>query len=157
MTRPIASSRSAATLTRTPQLWPWTGSSDPSYRRSWCAAEKWRVTVISNAIRPVYRGSPAQNPSAGGPLLLIAFEPLNFHASMRRYFPDLDHFQSAARSADIVPVYRQLLGDRLTPVTALELLGRSQHAFLLESVVGGEKLARHSFIATTPSLVYQVY
>jgi len=76
---------------------------------------------------------------------------------MRRYFPDLDQFRSAARSADIIPVYRQLLGDRLTPVTALELLGRSEHAFLLESVVGGEKLARHSFIATSPSLVYQVY
>src|SRR4051812_17901564 len=75
---------------------------------------------------------------------------------MRRYFPDFQEFRAAAAAADIVPVYRQLLGDRLTPVTALELLGREEHAFLLESVVGGEKLARHSFIATSPALVYQV-
>jgi anthranilate synthase component 1 len=54
-----------------------------------------------------------------------------------------------------VPVYRQLLADHLTPVTAFEVLGRDGNAFLLESVVGGEKIARYSFIATNPSLVYQ--
>jgi len=52
-------------------------------------------------------------------------------------------------------VYRQLLADRLTPVTAFEVLGRDAHAFLLESVVGGENIGRYSFIATSPSLVYQ--
>ena len=75
---------------------------------------------------------------------------------MRRYFPDLESFSASAPSADIVPVYRQLLGDRLTPVSAFDLLGRDEHAFLLESVVGGEKIARYSFIATSPSAVYQV-
>src|SRR5947207_16014176 len=75
---------------------------------------------------------------------------------MRRYFPEFATFQSATKSADIIPVYRQLLADRLTPVSAFEVLGRDPHAFLLESVVGGEKIARYSFIATAPSLVYQV-
>jgi anthranilate synthase component 1 len=75
---------------------------------------------------------------------------------MRRYFPDPDTFAIAAKDADIVPVYRQLLADRLTPVSAFEVLGRDTHAFLLESVVGGERIARYSFIATSPSLVYQV-
>src|ERR1043166_8462294 len=75
---------------------------------------------------------------------------------MRRYFPDLAAFCAAARDAAVVPVYRQLLADRLTPVSAFEVLGRDPHAFLLESVVGGEKIARYSFIATAPSLVYQV-
>ena len=73
---------------------------------------------------------------------------------MRRYFPDLQAFTSAAKTARIVPVYRQLLADRLTPVGAFELLGRKEHAFLLESVVGGEKIGRHSFIAAGPKLVY---
>ena len=74
---------------------------------------------------------------------------------MRRYFPDPASFATAAASADVVPVYRQLLADHLTPVTAFELLGRSaDHAFLLESVVGGEKIARYSFIATSPVAVY---
>src|SRR3954468_10475395 len=75
---------------------------------------------------------------------------------MRKYFPDLPSFTTAAKSADIVPVYRQLLADRLTPVTAFELLGRDAHAFLLESVIGNEKVGRYSFIATSPSKVYQV-
>ncbi len=75
---------------------------------------------------------------------------------MRRYFPDIDTFRATAQVADIIPVYRQLLADRLTPVSAFEVLGRDQHAFLLESVVGGDQVARYSFIATSPSLVYQV-
>jgi anthranilate synthase component 1 len=75
---------------------------------------------------------------------------------MRRYFPDLEGFLSATKDADIVPVYRQLLADRLTPVGAFQVLGRDPHAFLLESVVGGEQIARYSFIATAPALVYQV-
>src|SRR5437763_9796011 len=75
---------------------------------------------------------------------------------MPKYFADIDAFRTIAKQHDLVPVYRQLLGDHLTPVTAFEVLGRDDHAFLLESVVGGEKIARYSFIATAPSLVYQV-
>jgi anthranilate synthase component 1 len=75
---------------------------------------------------------------------------------MRRYFPTLEEFTAAAGSAGIIPVYRQLLADHLTPVSAFEVLGREQHAFLLESVVGGEKIGRFSFIAAGPKLVYQV-
>ncbi|MBV8781718.1 MAG: anthranilate synthase component I [Phycisphaerae bacterium] len=73
---------------------------------------------------------------------------------MRHYFPDLDGFRAAAKNAQIIPVFRQLLADRLTPVTAFEVLGRDSHAFLLESVIGGEKIGRFSFIATSPSMVY---
>src|ERR1700730_11066349 len=75
---------------------------------------------------------------------------------MRRYFPEYSDFVGAAREADIIPVYRQLLADCLTPVSAFQVLGRDEHAFLLESVVGGERIARYSFIATGPSAVYQV-
>ena len=76
---------------------------------------------------------------------------------MRRYFPTFDEFSSiAATGAKIIPVYRQLLADRHTPVTAFEVLGREQHAFLLESVIGGEKIGRYSFIAAGPQTVYQV-
>src|SRR5213082_481334 len=76
---------------------------------------------------------------------------------MRRYFPDFEGFSAAAKNAEMVPVYRQLLADRLTPVSAFEVLGRDPHAFLLESVVGGEQVARHSFIASSPSLVYTAF
>jgi anthranilate synthase component I len=76
---------------------------------------------------------------------------------MRRYFPTPEEFAAVAGSgATIIPVYRQLLADRLTPVTAFEVLGRERHAFLLESVIGGEKIGRFSFIAAGPQTVYQV-
>jgi len=75
---------------------------------------------------------------------------------MARYFPDESGFAKLAEAADIVPVYRQLLADHLTPVTAFELLAEGDHAFLLESVVGGEKIGRYSFIATRPAVVYSV-
>jgi anthranilate synthase component 1 len=75
---------------------------------------------------------------------------------MRRYFPTAEEFGAMAGEAQIIPVYRRLLADRLTPVTAFEVLGRDRHSFLLESVIGGEKIGRYSFIAASPRLVYQV-
>jgi anthranilate synthase component 1 len=75
---------------------------------------------------------------------------------MPRYFPNLEEFHSIAKEADLIPVYRQLLADHLTPVTAFELLGRQEHALLLESVVGNEKIGRYSFIASAPKLTYHV-
>ena len=76
---------------------------------------------------------------------------------MSRYFPDFPAFEAATKDAQLIPVYRQMMADHHTPVSAFELLAhRSQHAFLLESVVGGEKIARYSFIATNPTVLYQV-
>jgi anthranilate synthase component 1 len=75
---------------------------------------------------------------------------------MARYFPDAKGFEALAGSFDLIPVYRQILGDRLTPVTAFEVLGRDEHAFLLESVIGGDRIGRYSFIATGPSVIYFV-
>jgi anthranilate synthase component 1 len=75
---------------------------------------------------------------------------------MPRYFPDAQSFAKIAETADLIPVYRRILGDHLTPVTAFEVLGRDEHAFLFESVVGGERIGRYSFIATGPSLLYFV-
>jgi len=74
---------------------------------------------------------------------------------MARHFPDYTTFATRATGAEIIPVYRQLLADWLTPVSAFAALARdAEHAFLLESVVGGEKIARYSFIATNPARVY---
>jgi len=76
---------------------------------------------------------------------------------MPRYFPEFEEFERIVTAgAQVVPVWRQLLADRLTPVTAFELLGGGTHGFLLESVVGIEKIGRYSFIATSPRFVYQV-
>jgi anthranilate synthase component 1 len=74
---------------------------------------------------------------------------------MPRYFPDFETFSRLAANHDVIPVYRQLLADRLTPPSAFQILStHASHSFLLESVVGGENIARHSFIATNPVLTY---
>ncbi|MGC4030449.1 MAG: anthranilate synthase component I [Tepidisphaeraceae bacterium] len=76
---------------------------------------------------------------------------------MPRYTPDEAKFTELAETHDIVPVYRQLLADHLTPVSAFELLSRDEpNAFLLESVVGGVNVGRYSFIATRPAFTYTV-
>ncbi len=66
----------------------------------------------------------------------------------RLSFEEYERFSAAGGS---VPVYREIPGDLLTPVSAfLALEPRSERAFLLESVVGGERLARYSFLGRDP-------
>ncbi|MEM8875447.1 MAG: chorismate-binding protein [Planctomycetota bacterium] len=73
-----------------------------------------------------------------------------------RYAPDFDTFaQLAADGYTTIPVHRRLLGDALTPVSAFARVRGNGHAFLLESVVGGERVGRHSFIAFDPVAVYE--
>ena len=79
-----------------------------------------------------------------------------YAAAMSRYAPDFEMFAALAREGFArIPVHRRLLSDRLTPVGAFALLGNGPHAFLLESVVGGERVGRHSFIATDPVDLYE--
>jgi anthranilate synthase component 1 len=68
------------------------------------------------------------------------------------YLPEFDAFRRLASGKKFVPVYRRLLSDALTPVTAFGLLDGGAHACLFESVVGGEKVGRYSFLAFEPFL-----
>ena len=67
--------------------------------------------------------------------------------------PTLDEFVAKARPGAIVPVYREILADLETPVSAFLKVGNRPHAFLLESVEGGERIGRYSFVGGTPALV----
>ena len=49
-----------------------------------------------------------------------------------------------------MPVYREIVADLETPVSAFLKVNRGGNSFLLESVEGGERLARYSFIGTEP-------
>jgi anthranilate synthase component I len=69
---------------------------------------------------------------------------------MPRYHPDYDTFARLAQNAQWVPVYRRLLGDTLTPVSAFHKIDAGASACLFESVVGGEKVGRYSFLAADP-------
>jgi anthranilate synthase component 1 len=67
-------------------------------------------------------------------------------------YPDLEGFKALSSKGNLIPVYREILADTETPVSAALKLGGSP-SFLLESVVGGEKWARYSFLGSKPSKV----
>jgi anthranilate synthase component 1 len=64
--------------------------------------------------------------------------------------PDFEAFARLARGSMLVPVYRRLVGDSLTPVSAFHKIDAGRCACLFESVVGGEKVGRYSFLAANP-------
>src|SRR4030042_3822362 len=67
-------------------------------------------------------------------------------------YPDLESFKSLSVRGNLIPVYREILADTETPVSAAMKLGGSP-SFLLESMVGGEKWARYSFLGSRPSRI----
>jgi anthranilate synthase component 1 len=67
-----------------------------------------------------------------------------------------DEVRRLLTRAPLVPVFREILSDALTPVTAYRLLAPTGPAFLLESVEGGERLGRYSFVAAEPLAVITV-
>ncbi len=68
------------------------------------------------------------------------------------HLPDLNSFCELAVQTGLVPVYRQLVSDTLTPVSAYCRIADGDCAFLFESVVGGERVGRYSFVGSGPFL-----
>jgi anthranilate synthase component 1 len=69
--------------------------------------------------------------------------------------PDFTAFRQMAEQANVVPVYREILGDLETPVSAYKKLRDQGPSYLLESVEGGEKWGRFSFLGFNPSLILE--
>ena len=69
------------------------------------------------------------------------------------YYPTLDEVRQLKKYGNLIPVYHEIMADLETPVSAYLKVARGNYSFLLESVEGGERLARYSFIGTEPSLV----
>ena len=67
--------------------------------------------------------------------------------SESRVYPSLSELGRMASTAHYAPIYREVLADVETPVSALLKLGAGPGSFLLESVEGGEFVARYSFVA----------
>ena len=68
--------------------------------------------------------------------------------------PDYKEFSRLAREATLVPVTKSVTADLQTPVSAfLAIAGRERRAFLLESVEGGEKIGRYTFLGAHPYMV----
>jgi anthranilate synthase component 1 len=65
-----------------------------------------------------------------------------------------DEFRELATRGTFVPVYKEIVADLLTPVSAfLKIAEHSDYAFLLESVEGGEQVGRYSFLGKDPFLI----
>ena len=64
--------------------------------------------------------------------------------------PTLEEVKEMAGQGNLVPVYREINADLDTPVSAYLKVARPPYSFLLESVEGGERIARYSFIGTEP-------
>jgi anthranilate synthase component 1 len=69
---------------------------------------------------------------------------------MSSYYPSLEEVKGLAGQGNLVPMYREINADLETPVSAYLKIAQAPYSFLLESVEGGERLARYSFIGTEP-------
>ena len=69
------------------------------------------------------------------------------------YYPTLDEVRRLKKHGNLVPIYCEIMADLETPVSAYLKIARGNYSFLLESVEGGERLGRYSFIGTEPSFV----
>ncbi len=71
------------------------------------------------------------------------------------YYPTLSEVQKLGKHGNLVPIYREIGADLETPVSAYLKVAQGDYSFLLESVEGGERLARYSFIGTEPYRILQ--
>ncbi|MFC2035913.1 anthranilate synthase component I [Chloroflexota bacterium] len=72
------------------------------------------------------------------------------------YYPTLEEVKKLSNDGNLVPIYREIVADLETPVSAFLKINRGGYSFLLESVEGGEQLARYSFIGTEPYRVLTI-
>ena len=67
--------------------------------------------------------------------------------------PSLEEFKQKSKSGNLIPVYKEILADLDTPVSAYMKIRGAEYSFLLESIEGGEKWARYCFLGCDPSVV----
>jgi anthranilate synthase component 1 len=70
------------------------------------------------------------------------------------YYPSLEEFIKLAEKGNLIPVFKEIVADMETPVSAYKKIA-GKHSFLLESVEGGEKIARYSFLGSNPVKVFK--
>lgn len=70
-------------------------------------------------------------------------------------FPDEKEFKKLAKNGNLIPVCKEIIADLDTPVSAFLKFKKQKYSFLLESVEGGEKFARYSFIGFNPEYIFQ--
>lgn len=72
------------------------------------------------------------------------------------HYPSFEQFEKLSQEGNLIPIYREIMADRETPVSVLTKLNSSPYAFLLESVEGGEKWGRYTFLGADPQRIFRV-
>jgi len=98
--------------------------------------------------RLLIRVAPREN-------LLVPEDDEVFFVEENMYHPSLEEVKMRRHEGNVIPVYRDIVADLETPVSAFLKINRDGYSFLLESVEGGQRLARYSFIGTEPYKVIQ--
>ena len=70
------------------------------------------------------------------------------------YYPSKNEFIKLSRKGNLIPVYREVLADFETPLSAFTQIDEGEFSYLLESIEGGERIARYSFLGSKPSLIF---
>jgi len=68
--------------------------------------------------------------------------------------PSREQFLELARMGNLIPVYKEVVADLETPISAYLKLNTGDHSFLLESAEKGERFGRYSFVGADPNLIF---
>ena len=71
------------------------------------------------------------------------------------FYPGKEEFLELSKQGNVIPVYKEILSDFDTPLSAFLKVEQGDFSYLLESVEGGAHMARYSFLGSNPSLVFQ--
>src|SRR3990170_2151174 len=71
------------------------------------------------------------------------------------YFPSLEDFINKTKKGNLIPVFREIMADMETPVSALKSIDKGGAVFLLESIEGGEKWGRYSLLGVEPKVTFK--
>jgi len=71
------------------------------------------------------------------------------------HFPTREAFLELAETSNLIPVYREILSDLETPISVFKKLNPGPYSFLLESVEGGERWGRYTFVGFDPLFIFK--
>ncbi len=69
--------------------------------------------------------------------------------------PSFTEFKKKLKKGNLIPVWQEVLADFDTPVSAFKKIEKGKYSFLLESVEGGEKWGRYSFLGSEPTVIFK--
>ncbi|HLA51291.1 MAG TPA: anthranilate synthase component I, partial [Thermodesulfobacteriota bacterium] len=72
-----------------------------------------------------------------------------------KYSPSLDGFIDKAKTGNLIPIFREIMADMETPVSAFKNIDKGGPVFLFESVEGGEKWGRYSLLGVEPKVIFK--